>query len=501
MKAPKTAPTPPAILVSTSVRQAPATNAIRRRRARAANILSTLLRHRLFMRTLACPAAIIFAAAALSACHSTPAAPPPPPVPLTDSAVAAIRWVDGRAASFPMSDSAASADEKGKLPALVGDARVVGFSELSKGTAQFPYVVRRTLFALAETSELRGLAIQGPMAEAMEVDRYVRTGVGDPRRLLHALGYWRWETREMQGLVAAMRDYDASRPADQQIGFYGFEIPSAAHAVQIITGLRDSVTGPKLGQWLRRQYNCVAADEGAHWGLEGRAADSTYWNGCRPLVMDGLDTIVALRKRLGASSPSAANVAFAEQMARLVVHHVTVGLQRLPRHELNAEHVLYLANSLGPNAKLMLWGGDVEMGRLTLAPNTIQTAVALGAKLGEKYRPVAFVVGNGSIRVRRPSTGRTGNGQPSGLTDVTIRGPAHETFEDVFRRAASDAYWLDMRALPADNGGAWLRGPRSARLIIDTYAPELPELFLTPLEFPKFFDAVVFVKHVTPARQ
>ncbi|MEO7084090.1 MAG: erythromycin esterase family protein [Gemmatimonadaceae bacterium] len=453
------------------------------------------------MRILLTSAAAGLAAVTLSACHSAPAAPPPPPIPLSDSAIAAIRWVESHAVPFAIADSVASSEERAKVAAIVGDARVVGFSELTEGTAQFTNIIRRTLFGLAASSNVRGLAIQASMAEAMDVDRYVRTGVGDRKRLLHALGDWRWESRGMQSLVAAIRAYDDGKPADQQIGFYGFEIPTAAHAIRFITSLGDSVTGKPLGQWLRTQYNCVAANESAHWGLEGRVADSSYWNGCRPLVGEGLDSIVALRKRLGPTSPSAANLAFAEQLARLVQHHVTVGLERLPRHELNAEHVIYLQNLLGPNAKLMVWGGDIEMGRLTQAPNTIQTAVALGEKLGEKYRAVAFAFGDGAVHVRRPATGRSASNQPSGLTDVTVRLPAHETFEDVFRRVPLDAYWLDMRHLPSDNAGAWLKGPRPVRLISDIYAPELPELFLTPLEFPKFFDAVVFVKHVTPERQ
>src|SRR6185437_11069518 len=102
-----------------------------------------------------------------------------------------------------------------------------------------------TLFTLAD-SGVRGLALQAPMAEAMEVDRYVRTGSGDPRRLLRQLGSWRWETREMQSLVAAMRDWNKSHGADKQLGFYGFEIPTAAHAVNVITTLPDSLVGAPL---------------------------------------------------------------------------------------------------------------------------------------------------------------------------------------------------------------------------------------------------------------
>jgi len=79
--------------------------------------------------------------------------------------------------------------------------------------------------------------------------------------------------------------------------------------------------------------------------------------------------------------------------------------------------------------------------------------------------------------------------------------PLPNTYEDILIRSPMAAYWLDVRTLPSDLGGAWLRGPRSARFITDLYLPEAPELTQTPLELPTFFDALVYVRHVTPARQ
>ncbi|MEP6491978.1 MAG: erythromycin esterase family protein [bacterium] len=453
----------------------------------------------IFYRIVVALPAIAFA----MACHSATPAPPPPPVTLSDSAASAVRWVEAHAVRVPASDSVAGAAEQHALIALAGDARVIGFSELTEGTHEFPYIVRRSLFALADSANVRGLAIQAPMAEAMELDRYVRTGVGDPKRLARTLGSWRWETVEMLALVSAIRERNRTAAPDKQIGFYGFELPTAAHAVQVVTALPDSITGPALGAWLRREYGCVAANEGAHWGLEGRLADSTFWQRCGPVTSAGVDSIVALRRRVGAAS-HAAELAYAEQMARLIQHHVAVGLRRLPRHEAVAEHVLYLANSLGPDAKLVTWGGDVEEGRLTLDKNTVQSGMALGTKLGAKYRPIAFVFADGSVRAQRPSSGRTAGGPGgglSGLREVPISPSASDEFEDVFRRASGDAYWLDARPLVGESGNAWLRGPHQARLITEIYAPQAPELFLTPLELPKFFDVVLFVRHVTPARQ
>ena len=67
-------------------------------------------------------------------------------------------------------------------------------------------------------------------------------------------------------------------------------------------------------------------------------------------------------------------------------------------------------------------------------------------------------------------------------------------------RASGDGFWVDMRSLPSDAAGKWLGGPHPMRLITEQYSALSPENFQTSLEFPKNFDAIVFVKTVSPAR-
>jgi erythromycin esterase-like protein len=455
--------------------------------------------------TFASSAGVLIAVTALAgACHRAPPPPPPAPRVLGDSAAAALQWVQSHGTAFTLGDSTPSTDERRGIGALAAGARIVGFSELSEGTSEFPAIVLRALVALAD-SGFRGVAIQAPMPEALELDRYVRAGVGDPRRLLHALGSWRWETREMLAYVGALRKWNVGHP-DRQLGFYGFEIPTAQHAVQVVENLPETVTGLPLKQWLARTYACVAMDEGAHWGLEGRAADSTFWNACGPATSAAADSLTALRHRVPASSREAAEVAFAEQMAKLIQHHVSVGLRHMTRHDANAEHVLFIANSLGTDARIVLWGGDVEMGRLTLQggpgqTGVIQTGVPLGQRLGDRYRAIGFAFGDGVLRTRVPSGARSGGGGEPGLANARVAPPTPDSYEDVLSRAPSTAFWLDMRALPKDAAGTWLRGPRAVRLITELYSPLLPTAFETAVAFPTNYDAVVFVKTVSPAHQ
>jgi erythromycin esterase-like protein len=435
--------------------------------------------------------------ATLGACRGAPPPPPTPPPVLSAHGAAALRWVNANTAGFTLTDSMNLDRDRRALAPIVNGARVLGLSELTEGTDEFPDIVRRTLFALAD-SGFRGVAIQGPMPEALELNRWVQTSQGDPRRIMRALGSWRWDTREMWAFMLAMRMWNEAHK-DRPLGFYAFEIPTAARAVQVVTSLPDSVAGVALNQWLKRTYTCVATNEAAQWGREGRAADSSFWNACGPATAAALDSIAALRSRYALTAPVMPQIAFAESMARLIRHHVNVGLRHLSRHDANAEHVLYVLDELGPGAKLLVWGGDVEMGRLSDG-RIVQTGVPLGQKLGDKYRAVAFAIGGGTIRARVAPTGRggVGGGEP-GFSNTRVAVPGPESYEDVLMRANNPIFWLDMRGLPTDSAGTWLRGPRQMRLISDLYSPLVPTAFETSLEFPKNYDAIVFARTVNPA--
>lgn len=436
------------------------------------------------------------AVALSAACHSTAPVPVAAPLPLSDSAASALNWVQSNAGTINASDSVAGPDERARLFALASGARVIGFSEMVEGTHEFPYLIRRALFALAD-SGVRGIALQAPMAETMEIDRYVRGGAGEARRLLRAINppeSERIATRETIALVNAIRDWNRTH-ADRQIGVYGFEIPSVAHAVQTITNLPDSIIGAPTKAWLRQKYACVAMNEGAHFGLEGRAEDSTFWSSCGPTTAQAHDTVAAHLQRAG-SAHARSELSFAETMARIVQHHMTVGLRHPARQEGNADHVMFLADLVGAQNKLMLWGGDAEMARLTLDKTTIQTGEALGKRLGNAYRAIGYTIGAGTVRARVPNMNARGPETP-GFSSAQIAPPRPGTYEDVFNRATQTAYWLDMRALPSTNGGTWLKGPRGFRFIVEAYSTLLPERYETPISFPANFDAVVFVRTAT----
>lgn len=429
-----------------------------------------------------------------SACHSnTPPVVVAPP-PLSDSAAAALRWVNAHAVPITVPDSVHPVSDRMPITDFVGNARVLGVSELTEGTHQFAGIMQNILATLSSRS-FRGLAIQAPMAETMEIDRYVRTGTGDPKRWLRALGL-HWNTQEIFNLVQWVREYDRTRGAGEQIGFYGFEIPNAGHALQVITTLPDSVAGAGLNAFVRREIQCVATGESAAWGREGPASDSTFWNRCRGATASVVDSLGALQSRLNGRPSAQAMVAFAQQMARVAQHDADVGLRRLPRHETVAEHILWLSSLGGADGNLLVWGRDVESGRLTGEGNVVQSAVPLAKALGDRYRNIAFTAGEGVVRAQPINVGQR---EPGGETDMRLRPARIGSYEDMLDRATGEALFIDMRALGTDTASTWLKGPRSARLVSGIYSESPLGSFETPLQFPTYYDGLIFVKHATPA--
>jgi erythromycin esterase-like protein len=267
--------------------------------------------------------------------------------------------------------------------------------------------------------------------------------------------------------------------------------------LKVLTSLPDSVAGSATNAFLKREIQCVTTGESADWGREGPASDSTFWNRCRVSTAAIIDTLVALRGRVGTARPGVqGEIAFAEQMARVTQHDADVGLRRLPRHEAVAQHILWLANNLGPDSKLLVWGRDVESGRLTGEGNVVQSAVPLAASLGERYRNMAFTAGQGTVRAQPINPGQR---EPGGETNMRLRAPRPNSYEDILNRVAGEEIFIDLRGLDSSAAAGWLKGPHQARLVSGIYSESILGAFETPLQFPAYYDGLLFAKHVTPA--
>lgn len=126
---------------------------------------------------------------------------------------------------------------------MLTNARVVGLGEATHGTHEFFELRRRVLRLLVEELDFRLIGLEAGFAETLAVDDYVVHGEGDPREALASLDLWPWNVEEMLALVEWLRRFNADRPAEDRVRFYGFDaqfVEEPAAAIREYLSAADS---------------------------------------------------------------------------------------------------------------------------------------------------------------------------------------------------------------------------------------------------------------------
>jgi erythromycin esterase-like protein len=123
-------------------------------------------------------------------------------------------------------------DDLDRLLARIGDARYVLLGEASHGTHEYYTWRDRISRRLIEERGFSFVAVEGDWPDCYSVNRFVKgdTSVGrTAREVLYAFERWptwMWANQEVAALAGWLRDYNASRPAERQAGFYGLDVYS-----------------------------------------------------------------------------------------------------------------------------------------------------------------------------------------------------------------------------------------------------------------------------------
>ena len=131
------------------------------------------------------------AQAALFAAQDTAGPPPAAETP-------AVRaWIRDHATALTTVEAGNGFADLQPLRRIVGDARIVALGEATHGTREFFQLKHRILEFLVNEMDFNIFAIEAPLPEAQDVNRYVLSGEGDPARALAGMYLWTWDTEEI----------------------------------------------------------------------------------------------------------------------------------------------------------------------------------------------------------------------------------------------------------------------------------------------------------------
>jgi erythromycin esterase-like protein len=191
--------------------------------------------------------ALLFAAA----CSDTPA------VVSTSGPADLVGTV--KAAAVPLSGAANQYDP---LLAALDGRRFVLLGEATHGTHEF-YAERAAISQrLIGEQQFAAVIVEGEWEDAWRVNHYVRGRGSDASGAVALSGFnqfplWMWRNQEVAGFVEWLRAYNAGRPAEQRVGFYGMDVYGLMESLQEVPRLLDPID-PVAAERARDRYACFA---------------------------------------------------------------------------------------------------------------------------------------------------------------------------------------------------------------------------------------------------
>lgn len=146
---------------------------------------------------------------------------------------AAEQWVAHNAIPLETVEAGHGFRDLQPLKKLIGNARIVALGEATHGTREFFQLKHRMLEFLATEMGFTAFGMEAPMLEALDVNRYVLTGEGDPAKALSGLHFYIWDTEEVLDMIRWMRRYNADLRHKKKVRFYGFDMQFAPRAALV----------------------------------------------------------------------------------------------------------------------------------------------------------------------------------------------------------------------------------------------------------------------------
>ncbi len=382
------------------------------------------------------------------------------------------------------------------LAQSLSDARVVALGEASHGTREFFQMKHRLLEFLVEKQGFTVFAMEANWPETQAVDRYIKTGRGDPRRALAGLYLWTWNTQEVLDLIEWMRAYNAAPGKHATLSFTGFDMQFPDVAVRRVTAYLARVS-PASAPKATAAYAPLLAWERKRGDAMSVTAPPAVAKGCTGGADDVLAMLDAHRAAYEqATSPQAFRDA--RQNAQVVsqaAHEMTAPslVEQLgARDRAMADNVDWLARTAYPGQKIVLWAHNGHVG-----DGQIMGQPAMGTYLrrafGSRLYTVGFAFNRGEIRAV-PIVDQKMSGAdrplpvppaPAGSGDALLHAVGEPLFLLDFHRvtpASPLGQWLTQSHPFRMPGAAWDPDPTQAALVED------------PMPLRPTYDALIYVE-------
>jgi erythromycin esterase len=390
-----------------------------------------------------------------------------------------LKWIRANAIPIKTADPIDDNSDLMPLKKLIANRRIVALGEGTHGTSEFFKMKHRITKFLAEEMGFTVFAIEANMPEAREVNRYVLTGEGDPKKALAGLYFWTWNTSEVLEMIKWMRQYNLSGKG--KIEFYGFDMQTPTVAMECVSkfvkkadhGFFETLTGhykqiDEIFQALRKTRDFSKINLEKWYETAKKVYQHLKTN--RDIYLKSFDTM---------------EVEWVIQDALVVLQGSQVFMKnKRSRDQSMADNLDWILNHQPPGTKVVTWAHNGHVSK------NLTTYKSMGSFLAERHGDDMMVFGFAFHEGEYTAVGK------NGINTYSTSKSEPGSVEWYFKSSGIPNFIIDIRgALKGDPGAQWLNQElefRSIGAMAVDHAFSLRNL-------TKEFDAIIFFEKTTPS--
>ena len=128
-------------------------------------------------------------------------------------------------------------------------ARVIALGEATHGNKEFQQLKLSVFKRLVETTNVRGLILEGDLGGCALANDYINGGEGTAEEVTEKLGYRIYRTDEMCELVQWMHDYNETAAEGDKVRLYGADIQRDMWSIEFIKHFYEQAAPDKAAEF------------------------------------------------------------------------------------------------------------------------------------------------------------------------------------------------------------------------------------------------------------
>lgn len=398
----------------------------------------------------------------------------------------AVSWINAHAVAIEDAnpDGTLSAFDK-SAPQRFRDARLFGFGEASHHGKEFFDLKAKFFKYLVEQQGVTAFIMEESYQAERGVNLWINGQAIDAPSVLDYFGQGIWRCREMQALLQWMRDYNAGKPPEKRIRFYGMD---NQFGYGLDRRLRDYAK--TYGIAIDEQLLAVA-DECAAGVL--KAGGIKGWGDARVPKLRQIQEILESNKEQLAAADATAYDDMQRGLRYLVQFTAFIqSPQSESRDRDMYENVVSVIEKEMPGAKAFIWAHNEHINKHDLYTSGV---MSVGSRLKAQYKDAYYCVGF-DFGVGEMKGYEMKKGKITGAVYRTLETPYKNTFAQTLMQAQPDIYFIDMQDAMAEPTKFFATKNRQLFLGGPGFDPD--NNYFLKRKYTESYDGIIFVKTISP---